>query len=209
MISLVFIRVHSWLKELFSVSLIGGFSESVGSIGFSAFRRAWSGAPYRQRLFHRTVLAEASGEAGSAALRVRQASVCDTAGPGGTTNLAVPGVNLPPGCAREDRLSFLARRARGCRAGRVAEREPLRREALESCHDSLRLHPLRPGTGRGPRVLGDAPDSSVVCARLSGGSPDRTGRWPVPPGTGPHRSGLEVSLIRVHPWGTAVYRIKW
>jgi hypothetical protein len=32
------------------------------------------------------------------------------------------------------------------------------------------------------------------CARLSGESPDRTGRWPVPPGPQPDGSGWKASF---------------
>ena len=43
------------------------------------------------------------------------------------------------------------------------------------------------------------------CARLLGGSPDRTGRWPVPPGTQPNGSGLCCHESRIMPrlrlWG--------
>ena len=91
-------------------------------------------------------------------------------------------------CAR-----LSGRKSCGPRAVPACSASP-QRESFESRHGSLRLHPLRPGTGRGPCGCGTAaPDLSVVCARLSGGSPDRTGRWPVPPGTQPRR-WLRASL---------------
>ncbi len=116
------------------------------------------------------------GQAGSAVLPARQTAVRDAVGLGGTGDPPVLGGNLPPSRTHDGRSPFSARVVRAAvgREGlRSASRPGSQRVARATIHADFRdagaLHPLRPGTGRGPCGCGTAAlGESVICARLSG-----------------------------------------